>query len=106
MTAGFPHGWVHKYAGIDANDIAMEQHHALPPVFFDVVFQLNTILTVVINGCESVVNLTAREDKAVFLAVAHYLFENIFLCHNRIFFKVLCKDTINIAKQGGFYYFL
>ena len=60
----------------------MQQHHALPPILLDIVFQLNAVLTIVIDGCQAIINLTTWEDEAILLAVAHNLLEYIFLCHN------------------------
>ena len=101
MATRFPYRGVHKDACIDTNDIVMKQYHAFPPVLFNIVFQLNTILTIVINGCKSVINLTAWEDETILFTMAYYLLENIFLCHNNLLFNY----TINIVKRLGFYYF-
>jgi hypothetical protein len=81
VSGGLPDGGVHEDGGVDAHDVLMEQHHALPPIFLDVVFQFHTILAVVIDSGQTVVNITAGEDEAIFLAMAHYLLEYIFLCH-------------------------
>ena len=37
MTAGFPHGGVHEDGGVDAHNVAVQQHHALPPILLDVI---------------------------------------------------------------------
>ncbi len=57
-------------------------HKFFPPCFFYIVFQFNTVLTIVIDGCQAIINLTTWEDEAILLAVAHNLLEYIFLCHN------------------------
>ena len=85
MTRSLPHGGVHEDGCIDTHDIAVEQHHRFPPIFLYIVFQFHTVLTVVVNGCESVVDFRAGKDKAIFLTVAYYLLENVILCHNLSF---------------------
>ena len=66
---------------VDAHDILVKQHHALPPILLDVVFQFHTILTVVIDCGETIVDITAGENETILLAVAHDFLEYIFLCH-------------------------
>ena len=48
MSGSLPNGRVHKDGRVDPYDILMEQHHAVPPVFFEVVFQFYAVLTVII----------------------------------------------------------
>ena len=55
MPAGLPCIGVHKDGCVDADNVIVQENHALPPVLLDVVFQLNTVLTVVIYGSQSVV---------------------------------------------------
>ena len=43
---------------IAPNDVLVQEHHALPPILLDVVFQFNAVLAVVVNGTEAVVNIT------------------------------------------------
>ena len=52
---------------VDAHDVLVQQRHGLPPILFDIVFQLHTELTVVVNGAETVVDFTGREHKTVLL---------------------------------------
>ena len=58
VAAGLPDGRMHEDGAVDAHDVLVEQHHGLPPILLDIVLQFNTILTVVIDGAESVVDLT------------------------------------------------
>ena len=58
MTGSLPGGGVHEDGGIDAHDVLVQQHHALPPVLLDVVLQFHTVLTIVIHGPESVIDIT------------------------------------------------
>ena len=81
VSAGLPDGGVHEDGGVDAHDVLVQQHHALPPVLLDVVLQFHAVLTVVIHSAQSVVNLAAGEDEAVFLAVRDDFLKNVFLCH-------------------------
>ncbi len=50
MARCFPDCRVHENRGVDADDILMEEGHGLPPVAFDVVFELYAVLAVVVNG--------------------------------------------------------
>ena len=54
VTAGLPYGRVHEDGGVNAHDIVVKKHHAVPPVLLDIVFQFYTIWSVIIDGCESV----------------------------------------------------
>ena len=58
VAAGLPDGRMHEDGAVDTHDVLVEQHHGLPPILLDIVLQFNTILTVVIDGAESVVDLT------------------------------------------------
>ncbi len=58
VSAGLPSGGVHEDSGVDAHDVLVQQHHALPPVLLDVVLQLYAVLSVVIDGGQSVVDIT------------------------------------------------
>ena len=81
VSAGLPDGGVHEDGGVDAHDVLVQQHHALPPVLFDIVFQFHAVLAVVVHCAQPVINLAAREHEAVFLAVRDDFLENVFLCH-------------------------
>jgi len=81
VSTCLPDSGVHEDGGIDADDVLVQQHHALPPVLFDVVLQFHAVLTVVVHRAQSVVNLAAGEDEAVFLAVRDEFLKNVFLCH-------------------------
>ena len=69
VSGSLPNGGMHKDGRIDAHDVFVEQRHSLPPILFDIVFQLNTELTIVVNGAETVVNFAGREHKTVLFAV-------------------------------------
>ena len=69
VTRCFPSGWVHEDTCINTHDILVEHGHSIPPVFLDVVLEFYAVLSVVIHGAKSVVNLAAREDEAVLFAV-------------------------------------
>ena len=57
VAGSLPHGRVHEDGGVDTHDIAVHQHHRLPPIFLDIILKLNAVLTVVIHGGETVVNV-------------------------------------------------
>jgi hypothetical protein len=73
---------VHEDSCIETNNVLVQQHHTLPPVLLDIVFELNTILTIVINGSQAIINFTTWEHEAIFLAMAYNFLKNIFLCHD------------------------
>ena len=81
MSTGFPDGGVHEDGAVDAHDVVVKQHHALPPVLLDIILQFYAILSVIIYSTEAIVNFAAREYEAVLFAVGHDFLENIFLCH-------------------------
>ena len=72
---------MHEDGRVESYDVAVEQHHALPPILLDIVFQLYAVLSVIVDSGQAIIDFTAGEDEAVLFAVAHYLLENIFLCH-------------------------
>ncbi len=69
VAACLPDSRVHKDGGVDAHDILVEQYHALPPIFLDVVFQFYTILSVVVDCSQSVVNVATWKYESVLLAM-------------------------------------
>ena len=69
VSGSLPDGGVHKDSGVDADNIFVQQHHALPPVLFNVVFQFHTHLTVVIHCSQSIVDVAGGEYETVFLTV-------------------------------------
>ena len=81
VSASFPDGGVHKNGRVDAHDVLVQQHHAFPPILLNVVFQFNAVLSVVVNGSQSIVNVAAGEHEPIFFAVRNYFLENVFLCH-------------------------
>ena len=58
MSAGLPGCRMHENSRVNTDNILMKQHHALPPILLDVVFQFHTILTIVINRAQTVINIT------------------------------------------------
>jgi hypothetical protein len=60
-------------------DAAIFMH---PTVLLDIVLELNTILTIVVNGSQAIINFTTWEHEAIFLAMAYNFLKNIFLCHD------------------------
>ena len=57
VAGSLPHGRVHEDGSVDTYDIVVHQHHRLPPIFLDIILKLNAVLTVVIHGGETVVNV-------------------------------------------------
>ena len=117
VSACLPYRWVHENGGVDAHDVLVQQHHALPPILLDVVLQFHTVLSVVVNGSQSIIDLAAWEYEAILLAVRYYFLKNVFLCHNNMYnfeisgAKVMyverkTKENNTIfAKFVSFYYF-
>ena len=48
VARGFPDCRVHEDGGIDAHNVLVEQRHAVPPIFLDIIFQLHSILAVIV----------------------------------------------------------
>ena len=69
VSGSLPDGGVHKDSGVDADNVFVQQHHALPPVLFNVVFQFYTHLTVVIHCSQSIIDVAGGEYETVFLTV-------------------------------------
>ena len=108
-----PNRWVHENGGVNTHDILVKQYHALPPILFNVVFQFNAVLSVVVNGSQSIVNLTAWENKTIFFTMAYNLLKNVFLCHKMIkfrnsdakllyFFRIRVPYLFNICQYLSF----
>ena len=49
MARGLPDSGMHEDGRVNAYDIVVEQGHGVPPISLDVVFQLYTVLPVVVN---------------------------------------------------------
>ena len=69
MSRCLPDGGVHKDGRVDAHHVLVQQHHAVPPIFLDVVFELHTHLTVVIHSAQPVIDLARLKHVSIFLAV-------------------------------------
>ena len=98
VSGSLPDGGVHEDGGVDAHDVLVQQRHGLPPILFDIVFQLHTELTVVVNGAETVVDFTGREHKTVLFAVRYDFLENVFLCH-AVFFVIVFGANIRFFDE-------
>ena len=90
VARGLPCFRVHEYRGVYAHDIVVQLGHGVPPISFDVVFQLDAHLPVVVHGTQSVVYLAGRKYESVLFAVRYQFLEQFFLCHVR---NVLHKST-------------
>ena len=84
VARGFPNGGVHENGTVKPDNVVVQQHHTLPPVLLNVVFQFYAVLSVVIDGCQTVVDIAAGEHEAVLLAVRNDFLEHIFLCHGSL----------------------
>ena len=103
VTAGFPNGRVHEDGGIDADDVLVETGHGIPPVFLDVVFEFRSVLSVVVNRSETVIDFGRREYESIFFAVRYEFLEGFFLschdCYDVVFvFCFLVKEDYQTAK--------
>ena len=104
VSRSLPCAGVHEDRGVDAHDVFVELDHRIPPVALDVVLQLDAVLTVVVDGAQTVVDLARREDEAVLLAVGHEFLEKFVLSHSRMSYFVLQivpigKDTKSRAQK-------
>ncbi|EJX04118.1 hypothetical protein EVA_07773 [gut metagenome] len=70
----------------------------MPPVLFDIVFQFDTVLTIVINSTESVINVAGWEYKTVFFAMGYNFLKNVFLSHS---FLILNKFSCKVSASGA-----
>ena len=50
VTRSLPYGRVHKDGAVDTHDILVQHRHGLPPILLNVILQLHTVLTIVVNG--------------------------------------------------------
>ncbi len=88
MARGLPNGGVHEDGGIDAHDVVVQQHHALPPIALYIVLQFDAHLAVVIDSAQSVVDLAGGKNESILFAMRYDFLENIFLlCHFSSFLK-------------------
>src|SRR6185437_17004928 len=69
VTTGFPGGGMHEDRGIDAHDIFIELCHALPPMILYIFLELAAVLTIIVNGAETLVDLAGWKNKAVLFTV-------------------------------------
>ena len=81
VTGRLPNCRMHKDGAVETDDVLMQQHHALPPILLDIVFQLHAVLPVVVHGAEPVVDVATGKDETVLLAVGDDFLEHIFLGH-------------------------
>ena len=56
MSGCLPYSGMHENRGINTYDIFMKKGHGVPPIPFDIIFQLHAVLTIVINGRQTIVN--------------------------------------------------
>ena len=57
VSGSLPDSRMHKYGRVDPDNVFVQQHHAVPPVFLDIILQFNAHLTVVIHSAQSVVDI-------------------------------------------------
>ena len=85
----FPNRRVHKNGRIDTDNIFVQQHHTVPPIFFDIVFQLDPHLSVIIHGAQPIVYFTRRKYESIFFTMRNQFLKDIFLlCHNSFVFCI------------------
>ena len=56
MSGCLPYSGMHENRGINTYDIFMKKGHGVPPIPFDIIFRLHAVLTIVINGRQTIVN--------------------------------------------------
>ena len=98
MARSLPRLGVHEDRGVDADDVLVQFDHRIPPISLDVVLQLHAVLTVVVDGAQTVVDLARREDEAVLLAVGHEFLEKFVLSH-RILYCLLIFQVTKIQNK-------
>ena len=73
--AAFGVAGVHENGRVDAHYVVVEHGHGLPPESFEVVFEFDAVLAVVVHGLKAVVNFGGGKNKAVFLGVGDDVLE-------------------------------
>ena len=58
VSGSLPDSGVHKDCRVNAYNILVQQYHAVPPVFLNIIFEFNSHLAVVVYSSQSVVNIT------------------------------------------------
>ena len=82
MAAGLPDAGMHEDGAVEAHDVLVHLHHGLPPGLFDVVFQFDAELTVVVDSGEAIIDFRTGEDETVFFGVSHHFLEKfVLICH-------------------------
>ena len=69
MARSFPDRRMHEDRGVDTDNVLVQQRHAVPPIFLDVILQLNAILSVVVDGAQAIVNLGRGEYETILFTV-------------------------------------
>ncbi len=69
VTRRFPYRGVHEDSRVDTYDVFVEQCHCVPPVALDIVLELYSVLAVIVDCCESVIDFRRLKHKTVFLGV-------------------------------------
>ena len=78
---------MHEYRRVNADYIVMKHGHRFPPVTLDVVLQFHAVLSVVVNGRQTVINLRRLEYESVLLGMRYYRLEYVLLfCHYDVSF--------------------
>ena len=84
VPAGLPGGGVHKDGRIDTNDVFVELGHGFPPGVADVLFELGTVLAIVVHSAEAVIYFAALKNVSVFFGVANEVLKCVcFVCHEK-----------------------
>ena len=102
VTGGFPSRRVHKNSRVDTDDVLVQKRHRIPPITLDIVLQLHAVLTVVIYGAQTIVDLAGRKYKSVFLAMRYDFLECFFLCllcHKAIYDLIIYNVRIIILVK-------
>ena len=82
VTRSLPRFGVHENRRVDADDVLVELDHRVPPVAFDIVFQLDAVLAVIVDSSQTVVDFARRKYESVLLAVSDQLLEKFLLSHS------------------------
>jgi len=84
VARGLPGRGMHKDRRVDTHNVIVQQCHELPPILLNVILQLRTVLPIVINSAQTIIDLAGWKNKAVLLRVGDDILKKVvFLISHR-----------------------
>ena len=69
MPRCFPYSGVHEDGRVNAHDVLMQQDHTLPPIFLYIVLQFHSILAIVVDSPQAIINVARWENETILLTM-------------------------------------